>query len=62
MVDAARRTGKPTVAFVLDAPVIREQLGAAGIPCFGSPERAVHALASRAEPARPEVGRTRDAR
>ena len=62
VVDAARRTGKPTVAFVLDVPVIREQLGAAGIPCFGSPERAVHALASRAEPARPEVGRTRDAR
>jgi len=47
VVAGAQRTGKPTVAFVLDVPTIRQAFDAAGIPCFGSPERAVHALASR---------------
>jgi acetyltransferase len=43
--DGARRSGKPTVAFVLDVPSVRRALDAAGIPCFPSPERAARALA-----------------
>jgi len=48
VVAGAQRSGKPTVAFVLDVPTIREAFDDASIPCFASPERAVHALASRA--------------
>ena len=50
VVEAARRTATPTVAFVLDVPGIRQMLDAAAIPCFGSPERAVRALGSVVEP------------
>lgn len=46
--DATRQSGKPTTAFVLDVPEVERQLTDAGIPCFGSPERAVRAYASRA--------------
>ena len=38
---AARDTGKPTTAFVLDVPAVRAALAAAEIPFFASPERAV---------------------
>lgn len=38
---AARRTGKPVTAFVLDVPEIAKALDLAGIPRFASPERAV---------------------
>jgi acyl-CoA synthetase (NDP forming) len=50
VVDAARRTGTPTAAFVLDVPGIRGMLDAAAIPCFASPERAVLALAAVMRP------------
>ena len=40
---AARRTGKPVAAFVLDVPGVESELAAAGIPVLSSPERAVAA-------------------
>jgi acyl-CoA synthetase (NDP forming) len=45
---AARRTGKPVTAFVLDVPAVEAELLAAGIPLFGSPERAAAAYAAAA--------------
>lgn len=41
-------TGKPTTAFVLDAPGVETEIAGAGVLRFNSPERAVSALASRA--------------
>ena len=38
-------TGKPTTAFVLDAPGVEAELARAGVLRFASPERAVRALA-----------------
>lgn len=38
-------TGKPTAGFVLDAPGVEAEMAAAGVLRFGSPERAVAALA-----------------
>jgi len=43
---AARRTGKPVAAFVLDVPAVEAELAAAGIPVLGSPERAAAAYAA----------------
>ncbi len=43
---AHRRTGKPTVAFVTDTPLVAGRLAAAGVPLLPSPERAVRAFAS----------------
>jgi acetyltransferase len=43
---AARRTGKPVTAFVLDAPAVAAELTAAGIPLLPSPERAAAAYAA----------------
>lgn len=43
---AARRTGKPVTAFVLDVPAVEAELAAAGIPLLGSPERAAAAYAA----------------
>lgn len=40
-------TGKPTTAFVLDAPGVEAEMAAAGIIRLSSPERAVAALALR---------------
>lgn len=40
-------TGKPTTAFVLDAPGVEAELAAAGVLRFASPERAVAALSKR---------------
>ena len=40
-------TGKPTTAFVLDAPGVEAELAAAGVLRFASPERAVAALTRR---------------
>jgi acetyltransferase len=42
------RTGKPTTAFVLDAPGVEAEIAAAGVLRFASPERAVAALTIRA--------------
>jgi len=42
------RTGKPTTAFVLDAPGVEAEMAAAGVLRFASPERAVAALKTRA--------------
>lgn len=39
-------TGKPTAAFVLDAPGVEAEMAGAGVLRFASPERAVNALAS----------------
>lgn len=39
-------TGKPTAAFVLDAPGVEAEMAAAGVLRFSSPERAVNALAT----------------
>jgi acetyltransferase len=39
--DAAARTGKPAVAFVLDAPSVEGALAEGGVPVFDSPEDAV---------------------
>jgi acyl-CoA synthetase (NDP forming) len=44
----AAATGKPVTAYVLDVPDIEKQLDHAGIPRFGSPERAVRAYAAGA--------------
>ncbi len=44
---AARRTGKPVTAFVLDVPGVEAELEAAGIPLLPGPERAVAAHAAR---------------
>jgi len=41
------RTGKPTTAFVLDAPGVAAEMAAAGVPRFPSPERAIGALTVR---------------
>lgn len=38
------RTGKPTTAFVLDAPGVAAELSAVGVLRFSSPERAIAAL------------------
>jgi acetyltransferase len=38
-------TGKPTTAFLLDAPGVEAELASAGVLRFASPERAVAALA-----------------
>ncbi len=43
---AARRTGKPVTAFVLDVPAVEAELAAAGIPVLSSPERAAAAYAA----------------
>jgi acetyltransferase len=40
-------TGKPTTAFVLDAPGVEAEIAAAGVLRFASPERAVAALNTR---------------
>jgi len=40
------RTGKPTTAFILDAPGVEAELAQAGVLRFSSPERAVSALAT----------------
>ncbi len=40
-------TGKPTTAFVLDAPGVEAELAAAGVLRFASPERAVAAFTRR---------------
>ena len=46
-VTAARRsTGKPTVAFIADAPAVARKFSAACVPLLPSPERAVKAYAS----------------
>lgn len=39
-------TGKPTTAFVLDAPGVEAEMAGSGVLRFSSPERAVHALVS----------------
>lgn len=41
-------TGKPTTAFLLDVPRVRQAVADAGIPCFGSPEAAVRGFAAGA--------------
>ena len=46
VVAACRRTRKPTVGFVADVPAVERALGAAGVPLFPSPERAVRAYNS----------------
>ena len=46
VVAAHRRTGKPTVAFVADTPLVAGRLAAAGVPLLPSPERAVRAFAA----------------
>ena len=43
---AAKRTGKPVTAFVLDVPAVEAELVAAGIPVLSSPERAAAAYAA----------------
>lgn len=43
-------TGKPTTAFLLDTPRARAAVCATGIPCFDSPEAAVHAIAAGSIP------------
>lgn len=45
IVRGVKATGKPTTAFILDVPAIEKELVGAGIARFGSPERAVAALA-----------------
>ena len=46
VVAAARKTGKPVTAFLLDVPAMEAELLAAAIPVLPSPERAVAALAA----------------
>ena len=57
IVDAARATGKPVVAFTADAPGISAAFRAGGVPVFPSPERAVRAWRAlwQARPAAPSV-------
>ena len=43
---AHSHTGKPTVAFVTDTPLVAGRLAAAGVPLLPSPERAVRAFAA----------------
>ncbi len=43
-----RATGKPTTAFVLDAPAVASEMREAGVLLAGSPERAVRAVAGGA--------------
>lgn len=50
--NAAVRTGKPSVGFVTDAPTVAERLSGAGIPLFGSPERAAAGLSVLSQRAR----------
>lgn len=45
IVRGVKATGKPTTAFILDVPGVEAELAGAGILRFGSPERAVAALA-----------------
>jgi len=52
--EARDRTGKPTVAFIADAPIVAGKLTTAGVPLLSSPERAVRAYASLAR--RPSGG------
>jgi acetyltransferase len=47
VVAAARETGKPLTAYVLQTPRIEAALNEAGIPLFDSPERAVRAYAAK---------------
>lgn len=48
---AAKATGKPATAFVLDVPEITRHLDLAGIPRLASPERAVRAYAATGQEA-----------
>ena len=43
---AYKRTGKPTTAFIADAPSVASRLSAANVPVLPSPERAVKAYAA----------------
>jgi hypothetical protein len=43
---AARSTGKPVTAYLLDVPGVEERLAAAAVPLLPSPERAVRAYAA----------------
>ena len=43
---ACQRTGKPTTAFITDAPCVTSRLSTAGVPLLPSPERAVKSYAS----------------
>ena len=43
---ACKRTGKPTVAFITEAPAVARTLSSARIPLLPSPERAMKAYAS----------------
>ncbi len=51
--EASKRTAKPTVGFVTDAPTVATILADSGIPLFSSPERAARGLASLAARSRP---------
>ena len=46
VIAACRRTGKPTVAFITEAPAVARTLSSARIPLLPSPERAMKAYAS----------------
>src|SRR5262249_8589584 len=46
LVSAGLATGKPTVAFIADAPSVTARLRAGGVPVMSSPERAVRAWRS----------------
>ncbi|GHE40524.1 acetyl-CoA synthetase [Streptosporangium violaceochromogenes] len=43
--NAVRGTGLPSTAFLLDVPGVIAEVSAAGVPCFDSPEAAVHGIA-----------------
>ena len=47
---AHERTGRPTTAFIADAPTVASQLTEGGVPILPSPERAVKAYASLIRP------------
>ena len=46
VIAACKRTGKPTVAFITEAPAVARTLSSARIPLLPSPERAMKAYAS----------------
>ncbi len=46
VIAACKRTGKPTVAFITEAPAVARALSSARIPLLPSPERAMKAYAS----------------
>ena len=46
VIAAHQRTGKPTTAFIADAPSVAGRLSAGGVPMLPSPERAVKSYAS----------------